>query len=592
MRTALLLSFLAFLFFACTQEKPQKPQLNAADFSNLLEEYYQSKYKYYPIGATYDGIEGYNDYLTINITDSFNTAIGERYDFYLNELEKFDDKNLNKSDQISYKMLKWTCSMGKEGLTFETDYTPINQFWSLPNTMGQLASGASAQPFDTEIDYENWLKRVDDFMVWVDTAIINMKDGIKVGDVLPKALTVKVIPQLEVMTNGPIEDHLYYRPVLNFPENFTEEQKSSLTRKYRLMVEEKIIPKFTELTTFFKEVYLPASRETSGLSDIPEGSELYEYLIKVYTTLDISADSIFNLGMSEVNRITSEMEKIKEQVGFEGDIIAFNDYVRNKPELMPFKDPQEVIDNFNAIHERMKPNLTKLFDLVPKTEFEVRRTEAFREKSASAQYNPASLDGSRPGIFYVPIPEVEKYNTFSDEDLFLHEAIPGHHYQLSIQQENDSLPSFRKTAFYSAFSEGWALYCESLGNELGLYEDPYQYYGMLSAEMHRAIRLVVDAGIHAKGWTREQAIEFSLEHEAESESSIISEIERYMAWPGQALSYKMGQLKIRELRTKAENELGDQFDIREFHNKVLENGCIPLTILETQINDWIESKKN
>jgi uncharacterized protein (DUF885 family) len=239
----------------------------------------------------------------------------------------------------------------------------------------------------------------------------------------------------------------------------------------------------------------------------------------------------------------------------------------------------------------MKPNLVKLFDLVPKTAFEVRRTEVFREKSASAEYNSGSLDGTRPGIFYTPIPNASTYNIYSDESLFLHEAIPGHHYQISLQQENETLPKFRKVLWYSAFGEGWALYSESLGKELGLYEDPYQYFGMLSAEMHRAIRLVVDTGIHTKGWTREHAIQYSLDNEAESAESIVREIERYMAGPGQALSYKIGQLKIRELRAKAEMELADKFHIRVFHNKVLESGCIPLKVLEAKIERWINLVK-
>ena len=238
----------------------------------------------------------------------------------------------------------------------------------------------------------------------------------------------------------------------------------------------------------------------------------------------------------------------------------------------------------------MKAKVDALFELQPKTPFEVRRVEAFREKSAAAHYNPGSLDGTRPGVFYVPIPNVKEYNMFSDEDLFLHEAIPGHHFQISLQQEDTSLPEFRKTLRYSAYGEGWALYCESLGTELGLYDDPYQYFGMLSAEMHRAIRLVVDTGIHTKGWTREQAIAYSLANEAEPEYAIISEIERYMANPGQALSYKIGQLKIRELRALAEQTLGDAFDIRVFHRIVLESGCIPLELLEDKINDWIASE--
>jgi uncharacterized protein (DUF885 family) len=305
----------------------------------------------------------------------------------------------------------------------------------------------------------------------------------------------------------------------------------------------------------------------------------------------MTAEQIHTLGLNEVARILSEMEKVKNKIGFKGDLKAFFNEVRSNPILMPFKNPQEVIANFNAIHTTMKPQLERLFDRTPKTPFEVRQTEAFREKSASAEYNPGSLDGTRPGIFYTPIPDATKYNTYSDESLFLHEAIPGHHYQISLTQENEDLSDFRKTLWYSGYGEGWALYCESLGKELGLYTDPYQYFGMLGAEMHRAIRLVVDTGMHTKGWSREKAIQYSLDNEAESKASIVSEIERYMANPGQALSYKVGQLKLQQLRAKAKKQMGDRFDIREFHNQVLETGCIPLALLEDKINRWIAQAK-
>ena len=337
--------------------------------------------------------------------------------------------------------------------------------------------------------------------------------------------------------------------------------------------------------------YLEQGRATSGVSDLPNGDDYYSHQIKKFTTTNMTADEIHELGLKEVARILSEMEAVKKEVGYEGDIISFFDFVRTNKDLMPFKTPEKVIHNFNEIHDKMKPQIDKLFDLQPTTAFEVRRTEAFREASASAEYNPGSLDGSRPGIFYTPIPDATKYNVFSDEALFLHEAIPGHHFQISLQQENKELPSFRKTLWYSAYGEGWALYCESLGKELGLYTDPYQYFGMLSMEMHRAIRLVVDTGIHTKGWSREQAIKYSLKNEAESEASITSEIERYMAMPGQALSYKIGQLKLLELRAKAEKELGDKFDVAQFHNQVLESGCMPLALLETKIDNWIASIK-
>ncbi len=301
----------------------------------------------------------------------------------------------------------------------------------------------------------------------------------------------------------------------------------------------------------------------------------------------MTADEIHQLGLKEVERITAEMEKVKQQVGFNGDMKSFFNFVRNDKDLMPYTEPQQVLDHFQNIYDRIKPHLDELFDHKPKTKFEIRETEKFREESASAEYSPGSLDGTRPGIFYVPIPDASKYNVYSDESLFLHEAIPGHHYQISLTQENEDLSTFRKTIWYSGYGEGWALYCESLGKELGLYTDPFQYFGRLSQEMHRAIRLVVDTGIHAEKWTREQAIQYSMDHEADSEASITAEIERYMANPGQALSYKIGEIKIRELRDLAKEKLGDKFDIREFHNQVLSTGCVPLEILERKIRNWI-----
>ena len=400
-----------------------------------------------------------------------------------------------------------------------------------------------------------------------------------------------MIPQLEDMANADVQNHLLYSPIKQFPDSFTDADKKELTDKYTALLKNKLIPSFTSLYNYVKTDYLAASSPKSGINAIPDGDKYYSFLIKSYTTTTMTADEIHQLGLKEVARINAEMEKVKTQVGFKGSLKEFFDHVRNKKELMPYTDPQQVIDHFNAIHETMKPNLEKLFGHKPKTPFEVRRTEAFREATASAEYNQGSVDGTRPGIFYVPIPDVKKYNVFADEDLFLHEAIPGHHYQISLQQENKELPEFRKTIWFNAYGEGWALYTESLGKELGLYTDPYQYFGMLSAEMHRAIRLVVDTGLHTKGWTREQAIQYSMDNEAEPAESIVAEVERYMAIPGQALSYKIGQLKIRELRTKAEKVLGSKFDIKEFHDQVLDPGCLPIKVLEDRINNWITSKK-
>ena len=578
----LLMSIL--VFFSCNFNNDK-----SLEIAQVFENYYQESLKLYPLQATSQGDLRYNDFLPNDLSDEFRKKEKEFYTFYKSQLNNFPDHTLNENDLLSKKVLLWECDLSLKRLTFNEQYTPINQMWTLQLTIGQYAAGLSAQPFKTVKDYNDWLKRIDDYLIWLETAEERMKQGIKNEIVLPKSLIKKVIPQLKTILNPDLNQNLFFSPARQFPESFSDKDKSILTEKYTEMVLNKIIPAYKKLSDFMSDQYFDAGRSSSGISAFEDGLDYYNYSIKLYTTTELTADEIHNIGLKEVAKISSEMEKIKTKVGFNGDLKSFFNHVRELDELIPFNEPQEVIDNFNRIHEKMTPQVNKLFGLQPKTPFEVRRTESFREASASAEYNPGSLDGTRPGIFYVPIPNIKQYNYFSDEDLFLHEAIPGHHYQISLQQENTSLPSFRKSLWYSSYGEGWALYSESLGEELGLYDDPYQYFGMLSAEMHRAIRLVVDTGLHTKGWSREKAIQYSLDNEAESEAGITSEIERYMANPGQALSYKIGQLKIRELRSNAEQKLGDKFDIKIFHEKVLESGCIPLQLLEEKINKWVSS---
>jgi uncharacterized protein (DUF885 family) len=418
-----------------------------------------------------------------------------------------------------------------------------------------------------------------------------MRRGMASGMVYPKVLMERVLPQMKSMLVNDPKESIFYMPLSNLPKDFSENDKSRLDSAYRNAIMTKIVPVYSRMHDFKKDEYIPKCRTTAGISDIPGGKEYYQYLIKFWTTTSLTAEEVFEIGQTEVKRLRAEMEKIKDGSGFKGDLKSFFTYLNKDKKFFPFTSPKEVIDSFEHIHAQMQPQLNKLFDDTPKTKFEIRQTEKFREASASAEYNQGTPDGSRPGIFYVPVPDPKKFNTFGMEDLFLHEAIPGHHYQISLQQENDSLPKFRRFSWYGAYGEGWALYSESLGKELGLYNDPVQHFGALSEEMHRAIRLVVDAGMHTKGWTREQAIQFSLENEGESEEAITSEVERYMAIPGQALSYKIGQMKIRELRTKAENELGDKFNVAEFHNAILDSGCLPLSVLEKHMDKWIQSKE-
>ena len=586
---------------ACNQEQSR---ISASQtLATIFEEYYQFKDRINPIEATKGGNFQYNEYIANYISDAYQTDLIVEYSTFLERLAQIDPAQLSQADLLSMKVMQWDCEVKLEGLqnplvittspiynlpSFEL--TPLIQVQSLHLYVAQLGAGGSVHPFNTVKDYEDWLKRLDDYIAFLDTSIANMKEGIAKGIVLPKVLTEKTIVQLEEFITKPVEEHLFYRPIQSMPEGISQSDRDRLEQEYQNVIETKLRPKYTELKQFLVAEYLPVCRTTSGIGALPNGAATYNYLIKLHTTTNLTADEIHELGKREVERILVEMEEAKNQIGFKGDIKAFLEFIRNSPEQMPFQDPQEVIANFNQIKEKINDKFDQVFELTPKADFVVRRTEAFREASASAEYVPGTKDASRPGIFYVPIPNVSKYNKFADEALFLHEAIPGHHYQLSLQQENKALPKFLHPESLGVFVEGWALYAESLGKELGLYDDPIQYFGMLSMEMHRAIRLVVDTGMHSKGWTREQAIQYSLDHEAESEASIISEIERYMATPGQALSYKMGQIKIRTLRTKAEQKLGAQFDVRAFHSQVLNSGSLPLVLLEEKIENWINSQ--
>ena len=593
MKKLILPVILLLCLAACKQNKKQAPVTSSSKtLANVLEHYAEEDYKLNPTKATAAGDNRYNDQYPNVLSNAYKAKIKAHYENTLHALSEIDETTLSDTEKMSVAVLKWDCEIGLQTLTFKKDLMPIDQMWSKNLDFNQLASGTTSQPFKTVEDYNNWLKRVDGYLIWLASAKANMQIGMKNGYVLPKVLINKVIPQFEGLSKGDVQSHLYYAPIHLMPESFSEAEKNTLTTAFTIMVKEKIIPAYADMTNFLKTEYLPAGRTTDGIIATPLGEAYYNHQIKLYTTTTMTANEIHELGLKEVARIRKEMEQIKELVGFTGDLKAFFDHVRTNKALMPFTERSQVIAFYDSIHNVMKPKINLLFGKQPKTPFEVRRTEPFREKSAAANYSPGSLDGTRPGIFYTPIPDVEHYNIFDKEDLFLHEAIPGHHFQISLAQENEDLPMFRKTLWYSAYGEGWALYTESMGKELGLYKDPYQYFGMLSSEIHRAIRLVVDTGIHAKGWTREMAIQYSLDNEAEAEADIISEIERYMANPGQALSYKIGQLKLIELRNKAKNELGNAFNIKEFHDNILETGCIPLALLEQKIDTWIEAKKN
>ncbi len=569
-------------------------------FNKMLDDYYEQRMKLYPLEATQNGDNRYNDQLPVNITDAYKDTLHNFYSHFLTAVSAVDTSKLNANDLISYKIFTREMKMQLEALDLnlivgsdvQSFYIPFQQFWGLPITMGQLGSGESFQPFKTEKDYNDWISRMKQFSVWCDSAIAQFNKGIAHQYVLPKTLVIKMIPQMEAMTVSDSSKNIFFGPVKKFPSDFNDSLKRSLVKKYTQAIDSFIIPSYQKLTLFFKNKYLPAARSSSGLKALPNGEKVYDYLIRYWTTTNKTADEIYNTGLAEVKRIRTEMERIKDSVGFKGDLKAFFEYMKTDKKFMPYKTPEDVLNAFRDIQKRIDPNLKTMFGRTPKTPFEIRQTEAFRAASASAEYNQGSPDGSRPGIFYVPIIDATTFNTTSGfESLFLHEAIPGHHYQISLQQENEGLPKFRRFAWFGAMGEGWALYCESLGKELGLYTDPYQYMGALGDEIHRAIRLVVDVGIHLKGMTREEAIKYMMENEAISEQGATAEIERYMAIPGQALSYKIGALKIRELREKYKNQLGSKFNLAAFHDELLKDGVMPLDVMESKMDAWANKMK-
>ncbi len=584
----MLIALIHFISFPLLTQKTNQP----VQLESLMEQYSKEYYALHPLEATQAGINDYNDQLEITISGQYVKKAKALNQKYLAELGLINKAGLTASQLLSIDVLSYKLKSENELLdnSLKFFYRPVDQFvFSFPTRFATLGSGAGFVPFNTEKDYRNFIRRMKGFRVWVDQAIANMKKGIAQNNTNPRAAMEKVPPQLKPLFEAAVQENVFYKPLLKLPPGLDSAAAVRLKKDYSDAIETIIKPAYKKLHDYIVADYIPKARKTSGLLDNDNGKKEYELWLKYFTTTTITAEEIFTLGLSEVARIRKEMDSVKTQVGFNGNLSSFFEYVKTDPEFFPFKTEEEVLDRFRSFLDRMSPQLARLFNLVPKAKFEVRATEKFRAAGANAQYMPPSRDGKRPGIFYEVIHDPAQYNYFSMEDLFLHEAIPGHHYQGAIQQEVD-IPEFRKQYWTSAFGEGWALYAESLGAELGMYTDPYQYLGRLNGEIERAVRLVVDAGIHYKGWSREKAIAYVLENQPVSSAEAEQRIERYMVIAGQAVSYKVGELKIIELRERAKQRLGNKFDIKEFHDEVLKEGCLPLIILETKINKWIENK--
>ncbi len=581
--SALLLTFLA-LFMATTIATADDTTDDA--LRQLFSNYHEQYLILFPLEATSFGDSRYNDQLQIDISDEFVAKKKLFYEQTLARLDAMDGKNASETLRWSAEILKYELQIRLAAIPFQTERIPFNQFEGLPLSFAQMGSGAGTHPFKSVKDYDDWLKRVEAFSVWSLAAIERFRQGIADDYVLPKILVERMIGQLldkSIVAEDPTKS-LFYTPIARMPESFSDGDRQRLRAAYVKAIAAQAMPAYRRLGAFLRDEYLSKTRATSGVGALANGKDYYRYCVRFWTTTSLTPDEIFAMGESEVARIRNEMELVRQQMRFEGDLSAFFEDLRTDPQYKPFASPEEVLAYFGSIKAKLEPKLDEAFVNRPKTPFEIRRTESFREKTASAEYMPGNADGSRPGVFYVPIPNAKEFNITSGmESLFLHEALPGHHYQISLQQENELLPRFARFLWYGAYGEGWALYCESIGRELGLYTDPKQRIGALGDEMHRAIRLVVDVGLHWKGWTREQAIEYMMANEPLSEEGTVAEIERYMAYPGQALSYKIGQLKITELRKVCEKRLGKRFSVADFHNEILKNGGMPLDILERRI---------
>ncbi|MDB6128446.1 MAG: hypothetical protein JWM35_2342 [Verrucomicrobia bacterium] len=568
--------------------------LRAADSSPtslqaVLVDYYDEYLALFPIEAAINGDNDprYENVWPNDISAEHRAKVAAMCEKYLAQLGPINRATLTGADQLSYDMLKWNLGIRRDGTKQFFNLTPVNQFSCPTLTFAQMGSGSYIQPFKTAQDYRNFLSRAKGFSTWVDTAIANMREGMGKGIVQPRILMERVLPELEPLMADDAEKNILFGPLNKLPAALTPEERVRLSVEYGDGIRTIMLPAYRRLHAFIKDEYLPHCRDTAGIGALPGGKDAYAYTVRLQTTTDLTPEEIHTIGLHEVARIRGEMEKVRAQVGFKGTLPEFLAYVASDPKFAPFKTDEDVLNGYRAIEGRVMARVPQFFGHLPRTRFEIRATEKFRAATASAEYNSGTADGSRPGIFYVPIPDVTKARTPRMEDLFLHEAIPGHHFQLSLALENTSLPRFRRYDANNAYAEGWALYCESIGSELGMYTDPYQYLGMLLGDMHRAVRLVVDTGLHTKGWSREQALQYGADQEGGTPERQVAEIERYMSWPGQALGYKIGQLKIRELRALAEKQLGAKFDIRAFHDEILGEGALPLAVLEAHLRDWI-----
>jgi uncharacterized protein (DUF885 family) len=554
----------------------------------LYKEFWEEQLKRNPLRATQIGDPRYNDQLPNNGTQAARDEEQAMLAKYLDAANAIGPELLTSAERLSFEMFVHQLTRAQAQAKFPMWQMPINQFRSFAQQLTILGSGQGAQPFKTVQDYDNWLKRASNVPDLINTQIENMRIGIEAGNTQPQVLMRKVLPQLEAVIKDKPQDTLFWRPISTMPAEFSTADRTRLTREFEGLIAAKLMPAMKTLHAFVRDEYLPKCRTSTAWTDLPNGPEWYAELVRQQTTTDLSPAEIHQIGLDEVARIQNDMRALQQKIGVKGDLKALFDYYQTEKKF-EFATEADLLKAYNGFRAQVEVGVPELFRLTPKAPFEIRAVEPFRAASAAGgQYNGPSQDGSRPGIFYVNTYDLPTRKSWDMEALFLHEAIPGHHFQIALMQELTALPEFRRFGGETAFSEGWGLYAESLGKELGVYKDPDQYFGRLQAELWRAIRLVVDTGLHSKGWSREKVIDYMLVNSATSLTEATSETERYIAVPGQALAYKIGELRILALRAKAEKALGNRFNVREFHAEVLQDGSLPLPILEAKIDRWIQ----
>jgi uncharacterized protein (DUF885 family) len=557
------------------------PASPAEDLHTLVEDHFDRSMEMNPVFATFNGDHRFNDRLANSIGPDHRAASEALEREYLEKIEAIDPSALDGQDQLTWEIFRRERIQALEGMRFPMHLMPINQMFSLPIFFVQLGSPGGMTPFATVEDYENWLARIDGFEIWMDQAIANMRQGIDQGVVLPGVIVDKTLPILEGQVVEDPTASAFYQVIEAMPEEFDAATRERMTAGYVEAIGTQVIPAYQRMATFLRDEYRPHARDTVALTALPGGTAWYEHAIAMHTNSRLTAAEIHEIGRNEVARIQGAMRNLAEEVGFEGDPGAMHAWMREQPELR-YESEEDLLESYRALRQVVEPHLGELFGRIPAADFEIRPVEEYRQATTpGAHYMRPTPDGSRPGIFYVNTGGWENRTRAGNEALFIHEAIPGHHFQVALAGELGELPRFRRFGGYTAYIEGWGLYAEQLGPQVGLYRDPYQRLGQLGSELFRARRLVVDTGIHALGWSRDEALAY-LGSEVE--------IDRYIVMPGQALAYKIGELKIVELRDRAMQRLGEDFDLRAFHDEILTDGALPLDVLEVKIDDWIEER--